>query len=652
MEKAITSKDIINDEGLHKEIISDFTKKFVASDTYMSSKRENFKEWFNMYLKPESYKDNIVKIHTVHRQMKWFISTFYDSELTVEFSPAEFGDDEYAYKLTKNAEYDNRAMQKNVKDFMHFRNLWFYGVALRVLYGYDKTKKIPIYRGVNPKHWLPDPNGNIIDGFGWHFFYTTYTDEQIESVNRIVPGTYFNIDKITKGNNNVDAHADEASERLLSTTLRDSDIYSTIDGSYEYKWRKYLITVASGNQTIIRWQEIKPVDKTESSNPHLIPHTVSVSNVFPLENDCCGVWYAELSMSYQTAINKLTNQSLIREWRRAWFDHILVDVNRLQNIDLLSERSNNGPVFIPVSSNNGPVSGITWRVVDDSWVDGNTMGMIDRLDLNSQYDTAQTNASSWLSDPNSTLGQSQQQQINLNIWFGLDSEVISFGEVDFWKNIRFRTLKFYMNDYDEKTVRIGSGLASTTLRLKRNDFLSWSDPDINIINKRFDKAKKKETMAYMVAREPFIMNDPSIPEISKKLYRRELDRLNDVPRERIYLNTPMTGDERRAIDYMYMINAKVEPKSLFRPWMDLFTYYIYISWCEDSDLKHKVLIKLEEAMMNEWLNKQQIPPESQQQNMSNSIGNANASAMTSNYIKNQLWWQSKIASRADISALW
>lgn len=649
MEKLTTEK-VMNSEELQKEIIAYIAVKFSSSSTFVSNKRTLFKEWFKQYTNQEAHRDHIVKIYTLHRHLKWFISTFYDSWLAVEFSPRETWDDDFAYKLTKMAEYDTKAMRKNVKDFQHFWNLWFYGVALRQRTWRDIAKWVPTYEEVSPKYWYPDPTWNIIRWFSYHMFATTYTAHEMETINAERWKVFFNIDKARVWLDSEYELMKRSSEweRLVSSVSSSFEVIGALDCSIEYKWHKYLVTLSNNRSLMIRFEPVEPVDKIEKKHPSEVPHPVSVSNMFPLEDDPFGIWYAELVLSFQTAINRLTNMWLIKEQRNAWFDHILVDTTKIQNIDLLKEKNANWPTFIPANGMNGPLSNATSKVIDDQWVHGNTLAMSDRLDLLAQYQTGQTNENLWLpGQRDDTLGESQQQQINSNIMFGLDSEIISIGEVDFWQNIRYRGLKEYLSKYDEKILRIWSWLASLTLKLKRNELLSWLDPDISIVNKKLEMAKRQKKIAYMVAREPMLMQNPNTPMISKLLFARELDRLNDVPREKIYLNTPLTPDERRAIGYMEMINNDITPENLFIPGMDLFTYYIYISWCEENDIKRKIMSILEKEMINQWLNKPQVWPELWWPQ--NAVASSNASQMTSNFIRQMQ--PSKIASRADVSNL-
>ena len=50
----------------------------------------------------------------------------------------------------------------------------------------------------------------------------------------------------------------------------------------------------------------------------------------------------------------------------------------------------------------------------------------------------------------------------------------------------------------------------------------------------------------MEAREQSIMADPNVPQISKTLFKREMDRLSGVSREMMFVNNPLSPDEYRA----------------------------------------------------------------------------------------------------------
>ena len=157
----------------------------------------------------------------------------------------------------------------------------------------------------------------------------------------------------------------------------------------------------------------------------------------------------------------------------------------------------------------------------------------------------------------------------------------------------------------------------------------------------------------MLAREQATMMNPRVPEISKIMYMRELDKLAGLPREEIYRNNPVTPDERRAIIYYKMINEYTRlywphyrPKqfNMFEPMMDYFTYYIYISNCEDCDLKKDVMRQLETKIIEEKKEKQMQAMQQTSWAMG-WVANSITSQMTSNMLKNNQQPQAKMTEQ-------
>ena len=122
---------------------------------------------------------------------------------------------------------------------------------------------------------------------------------------------------------------------------------------------------------------------------------------------------------------------------------------------------------------------------------------------------------------------------------------------------------------------------------------------IRIENKKDVEEKNREILSYMEAREPSIMGDPNIPQISKLIFKRKMDELTGVSREMMFVNSPLTPDEFRIRKYVPMINGNHMPKNFFKPGMDYYTYRLYVSSCKETDVKEKLLELLEKAMVDE-----------------------------------------------------
>jgi hypothetical protein len=88
------------------------------------------------------------------------------------------------------------------------------------------------------------------------------------------------------------------------------------------------------------------------------------------------------------------------------------------------------------------------------------------------------------------------------------------------------------------------------------------------------------------------------------------------------------------MDYMNDVNLWYEPKSLFkRPDLDYYTMWLYMQKADDSDLKDKILQKLQWLLVELWEWEPQLPW------MENPVANSAANIMMAQWMptdKNEL----------------
>jgi len=605
----IPREEVINSPELQEQILSLFVVRNKEAEEYVEWKRTIFESRYKKYTNPSEFKDSLIKIHTLHQQLKTFIAMFSATDLSVYFSWQEMGDNETAFRIMKMAEYDRLAMWKDKKDFRSLWNLWFYGANVRIRTQWNKRNKVIEYINVNPRNWKPDRNGDVLeDNFEYHFFDVKQTWYQFMDINKsaLAWDVFFNLDKIAQ----TGCWADDASW----TINYDKNIrgLGSIDGRraiYDYTtWymkingRRYSLGVANSGGLLIKFEPLTAISKEEKEDPRLIPDPVNVGNIFPIEGDPMWIGYGELIMDKQNAINRLSNMALIKEQREAWFDTYLVDTNIVSNIHALKKRPINWPIFIPWRRKDWePIANNPIYPVHEQWANVSTYNLIDRIDQQAQFETNMTeqnrgvDVNAWL-----TGWQSEMLQWNSNVLFGLDAMVIWFYEKKFWTDIWYRSVKEFLPNYEEKIFRLGKWLTGQTFRIKRDDVVSWCDPDISIESRKLQQQKNIPLVAYLVQKEKTVVANPNTPQVAKDILSRYIDELSGVDRDMIFLYIPMSSDERRATNYMTMINNNQKPKNLFKPWMDYYTYWIYISQCEESDLKTITLSQIEDAIIQSW----------------------------------------------------
>lgn len=670
MPKYITIEDINSNKELHDKITWKIRTRYQDSETYMSKKRELFQYWYSKFTNPADSETDKIKIHLLFQHLKAFISTYYTEGLTAWFIGTEFLDDDYAYMLETCYKKDMVTMKKKQKDFFNILNIGFYGVSLAMKSSYDNINQTITYDIVSPEYWLPDPTGNLVRGFKYHMFDFSISKQEMEDINKQSKSwpIYTNLDKINKTTDEAKQHNDKKKEdRDLWTANDDTDFHGT-RAFFEREGVKYIADFFNGRNIISRRERVMPVSDEEKKNPSLIPHPVEVYNAFPLENDPCGVGLAELVLSFQKAKNRLMNMSLRKEERNSWFQLLLADISKIQDIDMLAERPTDWPIIIPFNWEMWPLNGDVVRpVIDGIKADQSTLNLASVLDVEAQAQTGFTATNRWLPFwPDISLGEAKMQQVNSNLLFSLDSECISRWEVNFVKNIWLRGLKEHLPENEKKYARIGNGIASNEVMIDGKDIRDHNDPDIYVEPKTSIAEKNKQKLDFMLAREAFVMANPNIPAISKLFYQRDIEKYRGMPREEIYLRYPRITDENRAIGYIRMLNAYADkkdwkykdvdekdfkPTALFYPWMDLWCYYIYLQKARNSDLKKEILGEIERLMIEEGLNKAEQPPQPWQEawanDKMNQVGNSMASQLTSNILQ-QSGAVNNYPTRADV----
>lgn len=628
----ITEEQVRRSKNLQSQLLWLIANRYNNSWTFVQPKREAFRRRQLLLTKPWTFQTDYIKIYTALQQRKAFIATYKAEEFAANFVWREIGDDVRAAKLNMTASYDAEAMWKDNKDYFRLSNLHDYWVGIRISTWRDANKKVMKYDVVNPEYWMPDPLGNSVDNnFEYHMFLMQSTLDSLHNVNHGTPWTYFNLDKVA-----TTALADDMdwreyqkqAERLLSREEDWTRLVWLLNTYIEINWRKYLITTSNSRWLIIRFKEIEPQTTEERKNPSLVPFPVNITNVIPLQEDPFWIAPLELIIDKQWAQNRLMNLAIIQEQQNT-FKRYLVDTDIISNVNMLWTRTDKGPIYIPASTSKPAwIGGWITEIPDHQTADASKVNLADKIDMLIQEQTGFTDLNRWIGSPNMTATEAKIQTVNSNLQFQLDATRIAMWERDFRLNMRYREIQIHLTATNKKIFRIQSGLIGRTVELTRNDLLSWIDPDVKIISKRKIKDDNRETFAAMQANLPLVLQNPAIPVVSKNIYTRKLQEMSGMDKEMVMIYTPLSADEHRALAYVDMINNNIMPENLFRPWMDLLTYWIYFNQAEDTETKDKVLGVLEQAMAEEWLSSPQMPQEQGQlQGTANSMASQQTSAL-------------------------
>lgn len=630
---------IENDENLENEVISCIKRKYDDSYLYMQCKL-----WDRQYmdnLEKNTIMDGKIKTQDMQQARKLFVSRMLWERMSPSFVPVDGSGFEIAQKLWQFAKFDSQAMRKNIKDKEVAESLFNYGVSIEMFEYFDMHNVIPAYKIVNPKAWLPDPQGNTIDNnFSYHMFAVMVTKWQLReanerAINNWSEEIFHDIDELCSGSSYIEQatrYTDKANRSLMVANETD-EIY--VLHCYITLWaNRYIVTLWNAHNEIIRWEHLQPIGKAEKKNQSLVPFPIAVTNVYPLDIDPCGVSPRELMYDMATAMNKIANSIYIKELNNAGADIIFYDDSRIRNADDINNKRLWAPLYVPYDGSQSQ-----WPIVqklNDFQDTGSSMNYFAWLRNKAQENTGITNVLMWLPDANNTLWQMNQQIQQADNVFDLDIEMMIVWQSFFWKNIWMRSLRQNIKEVGKKVNTVFWQYGSySLLKLETSDFVWSEDPNVIVVSKKQQMKLDAPKVAQMEAFLPLMMQDPNVKPIDIKFFKREMYRKKWFDDEDIYLNLwlDLDANEMHSMDMMNIINLWEIPKTLFRPWLDLHTLRKYVMMCNNNDAKQRVMMLLDQRIIEEWLAKpvEKVP---WMEWMANSMG----SQMTSNLLSNNQQW--------------
>ena len=619
---AITLNDIYADYNLHNEIVWYIKNMYTLSWNYMKNK--NTDRIYLDELERSNIRDWKIKQNFTFQMKKAYIAQYLNEWVYPQFVPNKsLADKDMATKLNQLAKYDIEIMRKQIKDKEILSNVFDYWPAIVTKTIFDHYTATPKYNIINPKYWLPDPSGNVLDNnFRRHLFSTISTRWELEQLNNRAKSKtgvdlYKWLDKLVQW-----PTFDEQSKHRWDKQNRTLSVLGNNDEIYLLQWyitindRKYTVTLANAHNTIIRLDVLEPISKSEKEDPTTIEFPVAVYNAFPLFNDPCWISYRELLYDKDRALTKISNAIYRKELTNAWFDNVLVDVDSWVNINHLAYRTDEWTNYIPYSWSNNQGRPIIQNVSAPNDT-SSSMNFYDWMVRMSEQDTAIDQMMRWQTDTNKTLWQTQIQDNNQNILFSLDALMLWIGEQMFWRNIYLRSLMENIAILKEKTAILTTvnGMDSV-VKIASRDLIWWNSPYVRIVSKKQQLEESQAQLAHLEAFYAMEMQDPNTSPLIAKIYKRTMRALQWFDDDFIHTTVPYDVYEIRAINLMNIINdPKVDiPKNYqyVAPELDikqqLEAMYYYVNMCIPSTEKDWVLRIINKLILQEWVqvNKEQM----------------------------------------------
>ena len=586
----------------------------------LSQITREYNEWLN-YVRPKriQYRDRVVRWN---KQRKWvdkininmianaidtLVATSYSDGLTVNFAPKDgWIGQEKADNLNYMAEFDNNEDDYQQMYYQKEQDRYFFGVSIRYRYWRDDTRKVPLFAVVNPLSWIPDPNPSQtgrFDGknYRYHGFEmeTTLMDLAAdktydkESLNKIV-ANLFGIE--TKLNWLTYA---QAYNYIMPTTIEWLKHNFSL-GIYHhftcFNDKKYLVTTTADRAMVIRILEIEPVLEEEKKDYNQITFPIILNYWKPRRNDPFGESVCDRLDDKQIAKTILFNLNIIKAKKEAlggdyiWNSRLIKNKN-----DILRPTVQWRNIFVDT---NEPLNNVGIEI-PRSQVKTDSYTMINALDNEARFDVnLDAQQQGIIAARDVTATESQIAQANQNIIGLLNNKVNSWGD----KMFRFERWKGYQENFssaDKKNLTINSNFEYKSLTIGKDDFFTRQIPFIIIGTKSEIEWQNAKQIVFWDKYLWMLLQDPTMPDVSKSIAKRMLLRCNGKTPNEVNVLVPLTQFERKAMDYLSMVNINVVPKSMFNnPPESLRTFWVYLQKADNTPSKDVILGALQQALNN------------------------------------------------------
>lgn len=596
---------------------------------YTRAKREKIRDRLVKYVDQDKEEDKIW-INTIYSVMQLGLAIKYSDETSVIVMPRKFWDEEYADNLTDLAKFDFDEMDLKRQNYQRDWDAQFTGVWIKRNKWRDDIRKVKVSEVADPLTWIPDPYGNYLNPFRYHYFEvemlkSTMTEKygfKEEEVGELTS------QKIQELQSNASAR-DNAT--WLNSPLQDdnTDFYISVYDWYTYEDGKlYVVTVDEKKSTVLRKVLVDPVMKDEIETGSVDIKTQVNLTYFSPNRDAFGVALLDLIEDKQVANSILANLRLIDAKFSTFGQMNLVNTDMVKNTADLTRPTLNTK-WIGVNAWGGNLSNAVYPVPRQSMMQ-DSYNVSSELTRQIQLDTWISENSLWVpSSKSMTLWESQQIQANANIRLALWISISNWGEEDFWKFMWLRGYYEFMEESETKFIRIANGFDSVAIEFRKDDFIGKESPDIKIESKKVVDQKRESLKIDFLTMLPYFIQNPETPSIIKKQAMRYAMRLQNIPREQIKLLT-YDKTEAPAKHKLVLINMW-DPRGAIIDSMDEDhqTYMVIFEWAIDWPIKEAAINARKEAYVLSWQQAMETEKKDEWQGMLNSMQSQMTSAAIS-----------------------
>ena len=527
----MTESEVLNQVQFQKEISREFVRQkrieFEVDEKLLNNQKAN----------PDLIGDTT--LFNVHTNL---LARSFSDKINITFRGGT-GEKQKTTTLQKmyNEDIDTPEMKmvKYQKD--HDKFLYWVGIVART--GWDGIYKRNKFQVVNPKTWYPDLNGDYITG---NYSYTGF--DKLMYMEEMKQAGYNNLEDLAQSlswDNGAEKQKEQTQQELGYVNLEENT--SEYNGQYEIYIhfaifngiKGYVIT--GNNETIILASGlVKAGNKSEKEDPSLIKFPFVHYYWKPRRNDPMWFRVADYVRDVQINKSKIANLQLDKS-KAELYPMYLFNADYVKGSDLGFGFNK----FIPFKSGvDGPINpqNIVSPIIPNTRIDS-TMTLTQSLDRQVEKSTSIWEVAQWTTtEGRETLGTNQLIQSNTDINLSLNTKLDNISEEYFvleW--IRGYYINF--TSADSKIIYASEWFMDIPLHIKREDFYVEGNIKIDIeTGSETEQRKNKQRLAFNQT-VPMILQDPSVPSVSKRRALRRVWEINGVDQWQIDEELPKLPDE-------------------------------------------------------------------------------------------------------------
>lgn len=538
----------------YEDVLGQVKSEKDSGISYAEGVREALVVDYNLYKNVKLNKDLIGDSTLANNHHSLMARAYLDRPMA-HFSPTTTGMDDVVANLNSVLKEDYDEQDYAIVSYYTFFFEFLFGVGIVARTGWDGNEKRNIYKWVDPRIWVPDPNGDYLTGdYQFTGFEKVFHKDELlsigvseEEISELIPNK-------SKSNGSKDRLDQDRSRVGLSPDSGGQ----TENGFFELYWhytkfrckdgkiRKFRLLLDDACTEILKFDEVEPITKEERKDPSLVKFPFTFYYFRPEPGNPFGSRVGDFCRDVQKAKAELQNLRLQKS-KAELYPMYLYNQRYVKNRGDLAFGFNKMIAIDTGSDGAVSLDSIVRPMTKDFRSDW-SFQIEQSLDRQVEGGLSVGAVMQGITpEERDSATRDNLIQSNSDINLNLDKKAHNFGERCFVKD----WLRGYIENFtdaDKKIAVLNTGLGQLPISLSKKDFLVEDNLKITVLSTGEIEAQKRKEQQAINAVVPLLSADPQMDKASKNHLMRLYARVNGIEEKDIAIILHDTPDEMMAKD--------------------------------------------------------------------------------------------------------